>query len=294
LASHGSDQAEGLRQLLAAPSCRVVTLLSAVDLVERDALLVNLAAALAHFGQKVILMDGSSTQPRLAERLGVASGPTLLDVASETCALSCAIHSPMPSFGFIDMSRGQRISSAAGKRLERVMDQLTSQCDVLLVTAEPAASHRLPIDALAAGDVVVQVSRRRSAITAGYGAIKGMSGLTGRRAFGLMITGTPDEEATTLYENMARVASRFLATSLNFVGSVPPDDCVARARAIGRPVVEAFPLAKASTALRRIADAIVHAANRNLRAASTPDGLQLGVITPHNRLPHVHSDGQGR
>jgi flagellar biosynthesis protein FlhG len=265
-----------------------------VDLDERDALLVNLAGSLAHFGQKVILMDGSNARPRLAERLGVAAGPTMLDVASETCALSCAIHSPMPGFGLIDISRGQRISSADGKRLERTVDQLTSQCDVLLVAAEPSASHRLPIDALAAGDVVVQVSKRRSAITAGYGAIKGISGLTGRRAFGLVITGTPDEEATTLYENMARVASRFLAISLNFIGSVPPDDCIARARSIGRPVVEAFPLAKASAALRRIADEIAHAADRKLCDPSTPDGLQLSVVTPQNRPPNVHTDGQGR
>lgn len=241
-------------------------------------------------------MDGSNAQRRIGERLGVASGHTLMDVASEACVLSDAISSssPMRGVGFIDMSRGQRISSAAGRRLERAVEQLTSQCDVLLVTAEPRQDHRLPIDALAAGDVVVQVSRRRSAITAGYGAIKGMSGLTGRRVFGVLITGTPEDEAATLYENMAGVASRFLGISLNFIGSVPPDDCTSRARALGRSVVEAFPLAKASAALRRIAEAIVHASHRNPCDASALDGLHPGVVKPQNRPPHVHSDGQGR
>ncbi len=291
--ARASDQAAGLRRLLAVPACRVVTLLSAVEPDERDTLVINLAASLAHFGQSVVLMDGSNAQGRIAKRLGVRSQCTLMDVAADACTLASAIHSPMKGLGFIDMSRGQRIRGAE-KRLEMAVEQLTSHCDVLLVTTELNAEHRLPIEALASGDLVVQVSRRRNAITSGYGAIKGLSRLTGRRSFGVLVTGTPENEARTLYANMAEVASRFLAISLDFVGSIPHDDFASRACELRRPVIEAFPLAEASTALRRIAEAIVQTVDRRVGDTQEGESTPVSRTKSENRTFHVHDHGQGR
>jgi flagellar biosynthesis protein FlhG len=275
LGSLGSDQAAGLRRLLAVPSCRIVTLLSVLDQDERAALVANLAASLARLGQNVVLVDGSYCHARIAERLGLKLAPTLLDVAAGTCALSDVIQLSTQRLGFIDMARGQRISSGMGKRVESLLDQLTSQFDVMLVTTEPSADHRLPVDALAAGNVVVHASKRRSTITSGYAAIKGLSGLTGRRVFGVLMTGTREDEAKALFENMARVASRHLAISLEFVGAVPPDDCLNRASAIGRAVVDAFPLAQSSAGLRRIAEAILRAPSRDQGDAEGVNGLEM-------------------
>jgi len=72
-------------------------------------------------------------------------------------------------------------------------------------------------------------------------------------SFGVLVTGASEEEAHLVYENMARTASRYLAIQLNSMGSVPADEHLNRAAHLGRSVIDAFPLAGASVAFRRLA-----------------------------------------
>lgn len=276
----GSDQAAGLRRLLAVPACRIVTLLSAVEPDERETLVISLAASLAHFGQRVVLLDASNCQGRIAKRLGATSEHTLLDVAAETGTLSRALRAPMQGLQFIELSRGRRIGSAAEKRIEALLEQIMGQCDVMLITTELDARQRLPMDGLASGEILVQVSRRRNAITSGYCAIKSLTRVTGRRSFGVLVTGTPENEAKALHANMAEAASRFLAVSLGFVGSVPPDDSARRACDMRRSIIEVFPLAEASTAMRRISEAIVQSADCNPQDPQHSTGIPLMDSSP--------------
>jgi flagellar biosynthesis protein FlhG len=56
---------------------------------------------------------------------------------------------------------------------------------------------------------------------------------------------------------MAQAANRYLAVKLGSMGSVPADDHLKRAMHLGRSVVDAFPLAGASVAFRRLAGRFV-------------------------------------
>jgi flagellar biosynthesis protein FlhG len=56
-----------------------------------------------------------------------------------------------------------------------------------------------------------------------------------------------------IYKNIAAAASRYLALELQSIGSVPPDEHLARATRLGRTVIDAFPLAGASVAFRDLA-----------------------------------------
>jgi flagellar biosynthesis protein FlhG len=185
----------------------------------------------------------------------------------------------MQGLQFVELSRGRRIGNDAEKRVAALLEQISGQCDVLLITSELDARQRLPMNALAAGEIFVQVSRRPNAITSGYSAIKSLTRVTGRRSFGVLVTDTPENEAKALHANMAEAASRFLAVSLGFVGSIPPDDSVRRACDMKRSVIEVFPLAEAANALRRISEAIVQAADCS-PASPHPAGMTLMDATP--------------
>ncbi len=76
----------------------------------------------------------------------------------------------------------------------------------------------------------------------------------GRRPFGVLVTGADEQRgASWCSDNMAQAANRYLAVELHSFGSVPADDHLKRAARLGRAVVDAFPLAGASVAFRRLA-----------------------------------------
>jgi flagellar biosynthesis protein FlhG len=122
-----------------------------------------------------------------------------------------------------------------------------------LVDGELDAADALPLSSLVNGEIVVQVSTGASSIKAAYSIVKRLNAQLGRRPFGILVTGATDQEAQVVYDNMAKASNRYLAVQLNWLGSVPEDEHVKRAARLGRSVVDAFPLAGASVAFRRLA-----------------------------------------
>jgi flagellar biosynthesis protein FlhG len=55
---------------------------------------------------------------------------------------------------------------------------------------------------------------------------------------------------------------------VRFLGNLPPDEHLARALQLGRPVVEAFPMASASIALREVAARLLSVGQSQQTAAS--------------------------
>jgi len=100
---------------------------------------------------------------------------------------------------------------------------------------------------------VIQVGTSAKSITAAYGLLKRLALSFGRRNYGLLVTGASEAEARVVYANMASAASKYLAVQLTSMGSVPADEYLQRAARLGRAVVDAFPLAGASVAFRRLA-----------------------------------------
>jgi flagellar biosynthesis protein FlhG len=123
-----------------------------------------------------------------------------------------------------------------------------------VVDAELGHDGSFPLASLASSEIVVQVTTDPQSITSAYSIIKRVSSHLGQRPFSVLVTGASDKEAQVVYRNMAQAAKRYLAVKLNSMGSVPADEHVTRAARLGRAVVEAFPLAGASVAFRRLAE----------------------------------------
>ena len=87
------------------------------------------------------------------------------------------------------------------------------------------------------------------------------------RAIGIIVTGATEAEAKLVYDNMCSAASRYLAVQLTSMGSVPADEYLHRAARLGRAVVDAFPLAGASVAFRRLAGRFARNGMQQGRAA---------------------------
>lgn len=221
-------------------------------------MLANLGASIAATGNTVLLLDACVAPRGIAAQLGMAPGATLQDVARQERALNeVAQHMPQ-GFGVVTLTRGPLRRGAldvdSARRLSNAFGVLASQTDILLVDAELDCDDALPVAAMANGDIVVQVSPDAASIKAAYGIIKRLNTQLGRRPFSVLVTGAQEQEARQVFDNMAQAASRYLAVQLRSVGSVPADEHVTRAAKLGRSVTEAYPLARASVAFRRLAE----------------------------------------
>lgn len=255
MANFDFDQAEGLRRMLAGPRPRIVTFLSATPQDDKGAMLVNLGASLARAGNDVVIVDACQQEYGVAQRLGVDRGANLLNVARQECALNQVVHEVPQGFNVVSMARGRvaRAGADEARRLAKAFDVLVKQSGMVLVDGEFGPDDSFPVALMGECEIVVQVSTSAASITAAYALVKRLSQQLGRRPFGILVTGASEAEAKVVYDNMSAAASRYLAVQLTSMGSVPADEYLHRAARLGRAVVDAFPLAGASVAFRRLA-----------------------------------------
>ncbi|WLI88014.1 antiactivator of flagellar biosynthesis FleN protein [Massilia sp. R2A-15] len=251
MANFDFDQAEGLRRMLAGPRPRIVTFLCATPEDDKGAMLVNLGASLARAGNDVLIVDACARDYGVAQRLGLARGAGLLEVARQECGLNEVIHAAPQGFNVARMKRGAGADEA--RRLAKSFDVLVKQTGIVIVDGEFGAEDSFPVPIMDSAEIVVQVGTSAASITAAYSLIKRLSQTLGRRPFGILVTGATEAEAKVVYDNMCSAASRYLAVTLTSMGSVPADEYLQRAARLGRAVVDAFPLAGASVAFRRLA-----------------------------------------
>ncbi len=259
LANFDFDQAEGLRRLLAGPRPRVFTFLSVTSDAEKSATLINLAATLARSGNEVLLADARAKYRGISSALELPYSVTLMDAARGKRALNDAIRRMPQGFSVALMRHENRVDLDAcqdGKILRQLdagFELLGKQTDMLLIDGELHAEDGFIVPTMANGEIVIQVRPGATEIQQAYALVKRLNTELGRRSFGILVTGASEQEAQVVYDNMARAANRYLAVQLKSLGSVPADDYLRRATRLGRSVVEAFPLAGASIAFRRLA-----------------------------------------
>lgn len=243
--------------MLAGSRTRIYTFLSATTGEEKGVVLVNLAASLAQAGSDVLVLDACTASQGVATRLD-ATGATLQQVAAQERALDEVVQERPEGFGLAALARGTQRAALQQedqvRRISNVFDMVATQADVVMVDAELGDDDMFPLPALASGEVVVQVSTSPESITTAYSLIKRLNSQLGRRPCGVLVTGASEKEAQKVYQNMAQAANRYLAVKLNSMGSVPADEHLMRAARLGRSVLDAFPLAAASVAFRRLAE----------------------------------------
>jgi flagellar biosynthesis protein FlhG len=255
LVSFEVDQAEGLRRMLERPKPRLFTFLSVLPAAEKQAMLFNLGASLRAVASHVLLLDTSGGVNDFYNKLLHPRHATLMEVARQERTLDDVIQLLPQGIGLVLLSRQDQPGALRqhAARLAAAFDTLATQSDVVLFNGVLDADDAFPIAAMESGEIVIQVSTNSTSIKSAYMLIKRLSDKLGRRRFSLLVTGGSEPDAQVVFDNIAQAASRYMAIQLDFLGAVPADEHLARAAGQGRTVIEAFPLASASLAFKRIA-----------------------------------------
>ncbi len=266
MANFSTDQAEGLRRMLAGPRPRIFTFLSALPGNEKNAMLTNLGASLVRCGSDVLLLDARTAAGGIGSGYFNGEGArraTLLEVARQERPMGEVVQVVSQGFNIARLAHATmqartqlhsvRQDELQMRRLNQAFITLARQNDIVVVDGDLDQDDSFSLPAMIGGEIVVQVSNNAASIKSAYSIIKRLNASLGCRPFGVLVTGASEQEAKIVYDNMAQAASRYLATRLTFMGSVPVDEHLQRAASLGRSVIDAFPLAGASVAFRRLA-----------------------------------------
>jgi flagellar biosynthesis protein FlhG len=228
------DQAAGLRKLLARGNAQVITVLGARDGLGATSIVTNLAAVFAHAGKDVLVLDENLSHDNVANTLALRPRFDLLQA--------------LPKME--EAERERLLESLLGAAVGR---------DVVLVDA---ARDGNSVCASLSGEepLLLVLNATASGITESYALLKKMAVHNGRQAFDIVVNRVGSErEALAVFGNMAKVARHHLQVSLSYLGYIPVDEKLKRATQLCRPVVDAFPSAASSMAMREIAQGLLRA-----------------------------------
>jgi flagellar biosynthesis protein FlhG len=251
-----NDQAAGLRRIMSTPKPRVVSILSTSPNHDHARLMANLATPIADQGNDVlILLASDECNANIYE---VENQPTLLDVINEKTLLQSVIKNTGNGFSVAKLMPSHQVESPLdlilGQQLNTIFCKLAQQYEIVLVDAAINSEHLLPLQALNDGEIIIKLNRHSESIKDSYALIKKIYNQLGSRAFGIIVDNASEEQASTIFSNISDAARRFMQIELEYFGAIPPDVHLSRAAKLGRSVMEAFPLANASSAFKLIAD----------------------------------------
>lgn len=255
LNSH-SDQAEGLRRMLAPRRAHRVTVLSALEPAHKNEVLLNLAAALAHTGADVLLLDACQSSVGVGASVIPPLNYDLLDLAKETEPQEHQPWGGVKGVRLLKLSH-QPLSQMATQvkvleRLKQALLEAFPETGYCIVDTQLETDTPFILPELTQGDILVLTSTSPQSIKTAYAQIKAAHASLGRRSYHLLVLGAPMQQAALIHKNISQVAKLYLAVNLSPLGHIPADEHLSRSAQLLRPVIEAFPLSAAADAYRAV------------------------------------------
>jgi flagellar biosynthesis protein FlhG len=296
-----TDQAEGLRRLLAREGARVIAVTGGAGAPGRTTTVVNLAAALTGTGHQVLVIDECGGERSVSALLGGAHAVEHIDRFDAALPLADAIERHAPGFGVLTVPR-RHAARYTGEALGKLLHGFA---DIVLIDAQLDDDGALSPLALNAHDVLLVTRTDAQAITVTYACIKRLHFAHAIGQFRVVANHVQHPaDAQTVLDNLVGVASRYLAVALERAGCVAADPHMPRAVELARSIVDAFPSTVAARDYRSIAAELPHWPMRPALAAltdvpevstetsiagaaSAPAGWQTGPSAPRRATHHA-------
>ncbi|WP_245004462.1 MinD/ParA family ATP-binding protein [Paraburkholderia sacchari] len=271
------DQAEGLRRLLAREGSRVIAVTGGHGAPGRTTVVINLAAALTALGKDVLVIDECLGPRSVSAQLGGGMrgagdagaewrshagslagnfARNFAAVMRGEIALDQAVARHALGFGVLAAPREQCVGPQLDAPLSKL---LAGPADFVLIDAQLDAEGALSPLALHAHDVLIVMRVTAQAITDAYACMKRLHFAHAIGQFRVLANHVASAaDAQAALDNLADVASRYLAVSLERAGSVAADPHMPRALRLSRCIVDAFPSTAAARDFRHVAAELPH------------------------------------
>jgi flagellar biosynthesis protein FlhG len=257
-AAQAAELTAGIGRISRPGPVQVIAVTGGKGGVGKTCVSVNLAAALANAGKRVLLLDGDMGLANVDVLLGLTPRRTLEHVLAGQCTLQEVIVNASQGFQVIPAASGvarlAELSTAEHLGLVQAFSTLTENLDVLIVDTAAGIADGVRQFCQASQNVLVVVRDEPASLTDAYALIKVLRRDHDIHRFRVLanLTAAPGE-GQTLFRKLERVTSRFLDVLLEYAGEVPDDPYVRHAIREQRTVLEAYPSSAAGRAFRKLA-----------------------------------------
>ena len=239
---------------------RVIAVTSGKGGVGKTNVSVNLSAALAAAGERV-LMDADLGLANVDVLLGLSPEFDLQHVINGEKTLDEVVIPGPAGFQLIPASSGvehmAELTTLQQASLITAFSELKTPIDTLIVDTAAGISGSVVSFAKACQEVIVVVCDEPTSLTDAYALIKVMSTRHGVSRFQMLANMVKDEnQGLLLYDKLLNTCDRFLNVGLGYLGAMPFDDQLRAAVKAQQPVVSAYPRSRAAKAMGRIAEKV--------------------------------------
>jgi len=256
------DQAAGLRRMLGKQKTKNFVVLSAIAASQKNSFLLNLASSLIYAGNSTHILDMRTDQSGVSARVQSLIKSSLWDIAKKSQPLQACFYE------FIQGGRISQLSKLAISEivsqtstidhLSKIIQSLSMDSNIWLLDADLKQDNPYLITDFVESETILIVSSSPSSIKNGYSQLKHIANNYGRRKIGLLVINADDAQAQLIYKNIATASKDYLSVQLDFVGFIPEDDYLSKSALLGKSIIDAFPLSKASHAFRTIAESLMN------------------------------------
>ncbi len=237
---------------------RVIAISGGKGGVGKTNVAVNLSLSLAKIGQRTLLLDGDLGLANIDTLLGIQPKFNLSHLLDGICSIEEVLTPIAAGVDLVPAASGVSRMADLGKAeqmgLIASFSGLKKHFDNLIIDCAPGIDSATLQLMSTAQEIVLVVVDEPTSMTDAYATIKVLSNSYGISNFRVVanMTRRPDQ-AVAVFQNIARVADRFLDVTLRFEGGIPFDERVLKSIQCQEAVVQRYPSTPAATAFTRLA-----------------------------------------
>ncbi|MEN9930937.1 MAG: hypothetical protein RL604_1184 [Pseudomonadota bacterium] len=261
------DQAEGLRVLLGKRGNKSFIVLSALNPIDKNGVLLNISAAIIHSGESVNLIDANRNLDGISSILKNKSANAQAKTNHYLSVITPSIQSNANRIGITKVFSASEASENTHKPLNEILkliEENTEKYTISFIDIDINDEITEHLEEITAGQVIVLVNNQENSIKKAYTLLKKLSTKISELKVNIVVNGSDQEESQLIQRNISLTASNYLSISIASLGNIIHDEDLAKASKIGKSVFEVFPKSPSIDIFNQIA--------RNILSESTITG----------------------
>lgn len=236
---------------------RVISVTGGKGGIGKTTLSVNLAVAFAKMNKKVLLFDADLGLANVDVLLGLHAEKNIYDVLSGKCTLNEVCLTGPHGLKIIPSASGVQkmadLSASESAELIRSFSELSDNVDIMIVDLASGISKQVLDFTHASQDILFVICNDPSSLMDSYAVMKILHQKYARSQFGIIVNKVKSSgEGAEVFSRFQETSAKFININMNYLGCLPQDDYINIAARERKSVVDSYPNANVTTALKNL------------------------------------------